>query len=89
MNDLERIGTTDAGNALFLFPCNGVLFYFEAVDYSTIRIHTVDCLEGAETDCDEFSTFEELPRSVRKAITRSQYRMRSTKTTLEGVMHGD
>jgi len=60
MNNLEYIDTLGNGNKLLFFPCNGVLFYFEAVDYSTIRIHTVDCLEGAETDCDEFSTFEEL-----------------------------
>ncbi len=86
MNDLEYIDTLENGNSLLFFPCDGVLFYFESVDYSTIRIHTVDCLEGAETDCDEFSTIEELPKPVRAAISRSQYRMRSTKTTLEGAM---
>lgn len=89
MNSLERIGTTDAGNALFLFPCDGVLFYFRRLDYSAIGLHTVDCLEGAETACTEFSSFEDLPAPVRAAIKRSNYRMRSTKATLEGVMHGD
>ena len=86
MNDIEYIDTLDSGNSLLFYPCNGVLFYFEKIDYSTIRLHTVDTLDGVETDCDEFSTFEELPESVRAAIARSDYRMRSTKATLEGAM---
>lgn len=86
MNDLERIGTTQSGNALMLFPSDGVLFYFQVVDYGSIRLHSVDTLEGASTDCDERSTFDELPAPVRSAIVRSNYRMRSTKTTLEGAM---
>lgn len=90
MNDLQYIDTLENGNSLLFYPCNGTLFYFEAIDYSTIRLHTVDTLEGAETDCTEFSSFEDLPESVRAAISRSQYRMRSTKATLVGAMsHGD
>jgi hypothetical protein len=89
MNSLQRIGTTDSDNALFMFPHDGELVYFERIDYSTLRIHTVDCLEGAEQTVSKWDSFEDLPKSVRRALKRSNYRMRSTKATLEGVMHGD
>jgi len=89
MNSLERIGTTDSGEALFMFPSNGVLFYFKRIDYSTIGLHAVDCLDGAETDCTVFSSFDDLPAPVRRAISTSNYRMRSAKATLTGAMsHG-
>ena len=86
MNDLKRIDTLDNGNALLFYPSNGVLFYFEKIDYDRIRLYSVDVLSGTETDCDEFSTFDELPNPVRAAIVRSPYRMRDKKTTLEGAM---
>lgn len=89
MNDLERIGTTDAGNALFMFPLNGHLFYWERIDYSTLRLHTVDVLESTERQYDEWCNYENLPAPVRGAISRSNYRMRSTKTTLVGAMSDD
>lgn len=89
MNDLQAIGTTADDNRLFLFPANGHLVYFEQIDYSTLRLHAVDTLEGVTQEFDESSSFEELPNAVRAALSRSNYRMRSTKTTLEGVMHGD
>ena len=89
MNELQYIDTLDNGNSLLLFPCNGELVYFERIDHSTIRIHSVDTLKGVEQTISEYDSFEDLPRSVRKAITRSQYRMRSTKATLTGAMHGD
>lgn len=88
MNSLERIGTTDAGNALLFYPHDGHLVYFEAIEWDTLRLHTVDTLEGVEREFDEFSSFEELPAPVRRAVSTSNYRMRSTKHTLEGVMHG-
>ncbi len=86
MNDLQRIGTTDAGNALLMYPLNGVLWYFERLDYESIRLHTVDTLKDVETEYDEFTTFEELPNPVRRAVFVSQYDMKDTKATLSGAM---
>ena len=86
MNELQRIGTTDAGNALFLFPHGGQLIYFERIDYQTLRLHTVDVLEGADQTVSEWDSVEDLPKAVRRALKRSNYRMRSTKATLEGAM---
>jgi len=65
------------------------LYYFEAVEWDTIRLYSVDTVSDVEQEYNEWTSFESLPAPVRKAITRSQYRMRSTKATLEGAMHGD
>lgn len=89
MNELGRTGTTDAGNAILSIPLNGHVFRFERIDYESIRLHTVDTLEGVEREYDEFAAFEDLPAPVRRAVSVSNYRMRSTKSTLEGAMHGD
>ncbi|ELY91449.1 hypothetical protein C484_10491 [Natrialba taiwanensis DSM 12281] len=90
MNELQYIGTTESGNSKLMVPGDGHEFTFERLDYQTIRLHTVTTLPGVERDYDEFSTVEELPAGVRRVIACSEYRMRSTKTTLEGAMsHAD
>jgi len=89
MNELHRTDTTEAGNAVFTFPLNGHVFKFEKISYDELRLMTVVTLEGVEREYDEFSTFEELPAPVRRAVSVSNYRMRSTKTTLEGAMADD
>ena len=80
MNSLQRIGTTNAGNPLLWYPFDGVLYYFEAISRDSIRLHAVDTVEGAETDCTEFTPFHELPKKVRAAVVTSEYRMRNTVT---------
>jgi len=80
MNELEYIGTNDSGNSLFFFPCNGHMFTFEVVSPDAIRIHAVSTCQGVEREFDEFSSFEQLPSSVRSAISTSPYRMQSTVT---------
>ena len=90
MNDLQYIDTLENGNSLLFFPCDGHLLYFERIEYSTIKLRTVDTLTGVEKTISEYDSFKDLPKSARKAIARSNYRMRSTKASFEQVMsHGD
>lgn len=86
MNDLKRISTTESGQGLYLFPHAGHLFYFEKVGPRAIRLHMVDVMTDVDQRWDEWSTFDELPATVRSAIVRSPWRMRPQKTTLEGAM---
>ncbi len=90
MNDLEYMRTLENGNKILYFPHDGHIFHFEVIDHSTIRIHDVDVLSDVQRVYDQWADFENLPAPVRAAISRSHYRMRSTKATLEGAMsHGD
>jgi len=86
MNELRRIDTLDNGNGLLFYPHGGHLFYFEAVSRDSIRLHTVDVLENQERVYDEWTSFENLPAPVRRAISTSSYRMRSTASTLAEAM---
>ena len=89
MNELQYIDTLDNGNSLLFYPHGGHLYYFEAVEWDTIRLYSVDTVSDVEQEYDEWTSFESLPAPVRRAIVTSQYDMRSTKSTLTGAMHGD
>jgi hypothetical protein len=86
MNDLEYVDTLENGNTLLFYPHDGVLYYFQVVDRQSITLHNVDTVGDTETDRDVWTPFEGLPASVRKAIIRSDYRMRNAKGSLEGAM---
>lgn len=89
MNELQYIDTLENGNSLLFFPHGGHLFYWEAIDWGVIRLHTVDTVSDEDQEYTVWDSFEDLPARVRQAVSTSQYDMRSTKATLEGVMHGD